>query len=276
MFPGVDGFHWTAGHLIFLGVFFSVVIIIAGTVVMASIRAGRDGGAQNIEHLRWASTFHDLPERDRACRHELTGEFQRRTCKLEFGCCLCETHAKLAARQSQPVAARAGGEEDIFGLRFPLDRLYHRGHTWARTEEDGTITVGLDDLGRRLVGIPDVLELPAAGSRVEVNGTAWRVVKSGASVRVLSPVEGIVVDTGDPESDWVLKVRPTDTTTTHLLRGAEIRVWIGRELEKLQLLMGSAGTGASLADGGVMVQDASLICPEDRWDGVLAGIFLES
>src|SRR5689334_12190180 len=41
MFPGVDGFHWTAGHLIFLGVFFSVVIVIAGTVLTASIRAGR-------------------------------------------------------------------------------------------------------------------------------------------------------------------------------------------------------------------------------------------
>jgi glycine cleavage system H protein len=275
MFPGVDGFQWTAGHLIFLSVFFSVVITIAGTVAMASIRAGRDADPQNIEHLRWASTFHDLPERDRACRHEMTGEFRHRVCKLQFGCCLCETHAKLGARQPQPVTVRAG-VEDVFGLRFPLDRLYHRGHTWARMEENGTVTVGLDDLGRRLVGTPDVLDLPAAGSRVEVNGTAWRIEKSGASVRVLSPVEGIVVETGDPESDWVLKVRPTDSTTTDLLRGAEIKVWIGRELEKLQLLMACDGTAAGLADGGVMVEDASLICPEDRWDSVLAGMFLES
>jgi glycine cleavage system H protein len=271
MFPGVDGFEWTAGHLIFLGVFFSVLIVIATTVVTASIRAGRDGHARTIENLRWQSSFHDLPARDRACRHELTGEFKQRTCKLKFDCRQCETHAKLVAKH--PVGP---GEPSVFGLHFPLDRMYHRGHTWARTEEDGTITVGLDDLGRRLMGTPDVLELPAVGNRVEVNGTAWRMRKSGASVRVLSPVEGIVVDTGDPESGWYLKVRPTDTATTHLLRGAEVKVWIGRELEKLQLLMGEAGAGASLADGGVMVEDASLICPEDRWDSVLAGIFLES
>jgi glycine cleavage system H lipoate-binding protein len=274
MFPGVDGFHWTAGHLIFLGVFFSVVIVIAGTVLTASIRAGRHGDAQSVEHLRWASRFHDLPERDRVCRHQLTGEFQRRICKLQFACCMCETHARLAAQQS--AAATAGGEENIFGLRFPLDRLYHRGHTWARMERDGTITVGLDDLGRRLVGVPEVLELPPSGSRVEVNGTAWRMEKSGASVRVLSPVAGTIVDTGDPESDWYLKLKPDDTATAHLLRGPEVKMWIGHELEKLQLLMAGAGSGATLADGGVMVEDASLVCPEDKWDSVLAGMFLES
>jgi glycine cleavage system H lipoate-binding protein len=267
MLPGVAGFEWTAGHLIFLGVFFSVLIVIAATVAMVSIRVGRD--RQTIDQLRWQSTFHDLPKRDRACRHELTGEFKQRTCKLNFDCRQCDTHKKVL--ESHPVAP---GEADIFGMHFPLDRMYHRGHTWARTEEDGSVTVGLDDLGRRLVGLPDMLELPAVGSSVEVNGTAWRMRKSGAAVRVPSPVDGIVLATGDPESDWRLKVKPTNIRTAHLLRGAETKAWIRRELEKLQLL--TAGAGASLADGGVMVEDMSLTCPKDKWDDVLAGMFLES
>ena len=261
MFPGVDGFHWTAAHLIFLGAFFAVVGIIAATVVMASIRARRDEQARKIEQLRWSGAFHDLPERDRACRHELTGEFQHRICKLKFGCCECETHARLIAQQP----------------KVPLLRMYHRGHTWAEAGEDGTFTIGLDEFGTRLIGKPDVVELPPVGSRLEVNGAAWRIEKNGASVRLLSPVEGEVIATADAEeSGWYLKVKPTDLRTEHLLRGAEVDPWMRREMEKLQLLLADDSTGASLADGGELLADASKACPPEKWDSVLGAMFLES
>src|SRR5437868_12224923 len=126
MFPGVDGFEWTAGHLIFLGVFFTVLGIIATTVVTASMRAARDRYGRKVELLRWEGHFRDLPERDRICRHALTGGFKQRTCKLKFDCRQCETHAEMAVKR--PVAP---GEANIFGLHFPLDRMYHRGHAWA-------------------------------------------------------------------------------------------------------------------------------------------------
>jgi len=35
MFPGINGFHWTVGHVIFLGAFFTVLIIIGTTLVRA-------------------------------------------------------------------------------------------------------------------------------------------------------------------------------------------------------------------------------------------------
>ena len=57
-----------------------------------------------------------------------------------------------------------------FGLSIPLDRYYHRGHTWVRPEADGTVTFGLDALGQRLVGTPERLELPAVGAGLTVNG----------------------------------------------------------------------------------------------------------
>jgi hypothetical protein len=80
--------------------------------------------------------------------------------------------------------------------------------------------------------------------------------KSGSSVLVLSPVEGVVLETAGPESEWYLKVQPTDTGTTHLLCGAEVQPWVEGELAKLEVLMKSARS------------------PEARWDMVLAGIFL--
>jgi glycine cleavage system H lipoate-binding protein len=261
MFPGVDGFHWTAGHLIFLGTFFGVLGTIAATVVTASVRAGRDGRARKIAQLSWHRDFHDLPERDRVCRHELTGEFKHRVCKFRFGCCECETHAGLIAQQPE----------------IPPARMYHRGHTWAEAGTDGTFTIGLDELGTRLIGKPDVLELPPVGSRLEVNGAAWRIEKNGAGVRLLSPVAGEVIETADAEeSGWYLKVRPTDPRTGHLLRGAEVDPWMRREMDKLQLLLADESVGASLADGGELLAAAGNSCPPEKWDTVLGAMFLES
>ena len=32
MFPGIDGFHWSFGHVLFLGLFFAIALTIAGTL----------------------------------------------------------------------------------------------------------------------------------------------------------------------------------------------------------------------------------------------------
>ena len=37
MFPGIDGFHWTVAHVVFLSLFFAVVVTILTTVVSAVV-----------------------------------------------------------------------------------------------------------------------------------------------------------------------------------------------------------------------------------------------
>jgi glycine cleavage system H lipoate-binding protein len=273
MLPWNYGFHLDTGHIVFLGAFYTVLVIVATTLVNALLRSRRDLQAQKVEHIRWHSDFHDLPAQDRVCRHVLTGEFQSRECPNSFDCRKCETHAKLL--QVHPVAD--GGEEEIFGMSFPLDRLYSRGHTWARCEPDGTVTVGLDDLGSRLLGTPDKVLLPAAGTRVAVNGTAFRVRKRDADVRVLSPVDGEILETGGADRGWYLKVRPAasgELPFRHLLRGAEVRPWLLREMERLQLTL-SADRAPTLADGGVPLSDISAAYPKADWDAVCSEMFLQ-
>lgn len=275
MLPWIYGFQWNAGHIVFLGAFYVVLAIVATTLMRAVIRSRRDLHARKVESIRWYSDFHDLPAQDRVCRHVLTGEFRSRECPHCFDCRECETHAKLIERR--PVAP--GDEEEIFGFDFPLDRMYHRGHTWARRESDGTVTVGLDDLGTRLLGTPDAVALPPAGSRVEVNGTAFRLRKRDADVRALSPVDGEVIETGSANRGWYLRVRPTasdERAFRHLLRGAEIRPWLMRELERLQLTLSAEGaTAPALADGGLPVADISASYPKADWDAVCGEMFLE-
>lgn len=255
-------------HTIFMTIFFSVLTVVACTVVFALWRSMRS--MPKAEEIRWHADFHDLPPADRACRHVLTGEFRHRECPNAFDCRGCQTHAQMP--KAQPAS---DSDEEIYGMPFPLDRFYHRGHTWARKEGDGTVTIGLDELGKRLIGAPDAVDLPAEGVRVHANGTAFRVKKREADVRVLSPVDGEVIATGGPEQGWYLKLRPASEDFAHLLRDSEVRPWIMREIERLQLALTAEGAQASLADGGVPVADIPAGYPKADWDAVCGEMFLQ-
>jgi hypothetical protein len=77
----------------------------------------------------------------------------------------------------------------------------------VHAESDGAVTVGLDDLGSRLLAKPDSVALPPAGARVEINGTAFR----------------------------------------DLLRASEIKPWVRREMERLQLALSARKAVSALS-----------------------------
>jgi len=259
-------------HIVFLGLFYLVLAVISATLALSLLRVARDFRARRAEAICWQATFPDLPARERVCRHEFTGEFQHRLCDKAFDCRECQTHTALVAKHPP-----APGEPDTFGLNFPLDRFYHRGHAWAHPEPDGTVTVGLDALGARLVADPEATELPAIGSHIQTNGAAWHVRKRGADVRILSPLDGEVIGTGGAQHGWYLKVKPDggQLDARHLLRGAEIRPWIAREMERLQAALAPANQALTMADGGVPVDDIAASYPAADWDAVCSEIFLQ-
>ena len=274
MFPWNYGFHFGPATYIFMGAFYTVLLVVVTTLLNALWRSHRDLRKGKAENIRWHSDFHDLTVADRTCRHVLTGEFKSRECPNAFDCRECETHTKLVAIHPPVPAAEA----DIFGMSFPTDRMYHRGHTWARPEADGTVTIGLDDLGQRLLGTPDAVDLPAPGTRVQANGTAFRIHRREADVRILSPVDGEVVETGGTNQDYFLRVKPitSEFDLRHLLRGSEVKPWMMRELERLQLALTMEGASVpSLADGGVPVEDIAAAYPNTNWDNLCGEMFLE-
>jgi len=274
--PGNYGFDWNAGHIVFLGAFYAVLAVVALTLAFALIRSWRKLLAGESEAIRWQTDFESLPAHDRACRHVLTGEFRERQCPHAFDCRECDTHPKLIERRPPPEVEAA--EEDVCGMTFPLDRFYHRGHAWVRLEPDGTAIVGLDELGTRLLGRPDALVLPQPGARIHTNGTAFQMRRRDANVRVISPLDGEVVETGDAERSWYLRIRPDGNQGTafqHLLHGAEIRPWIQREMERLQLALTAEGAAPALADGGVPVADIASSYPSADWDAICGEMFLQ-
>ena len=70
MFPGIDGFHLTVTHVVFLTLFFAIVVTILATLVFAVLRTKRDFRTNRAIELCWKSDFAELPESDRRCRHD--------------------------------------------------------------------------------------------------------------------------------------------------------------------------------------------------------------
>jgi len=250
-------------HAIFFGLFYSVLITIGVTLTISFFRAVQDFRTRRAGAVCWQATFPDLPARERACRHEFTGEFAHRTCERAFDCRGCLQHSALVAK-SRPQAA-------------PDSRFYHRGHTWVQAEPDGLVTIGLDPLAESLVAHPDRVDLPPAGTPIHVNGVAWHVEKRGARVRILAPVDGEVAATGGPGKGWYLKVRPAGRKldTRHLLRGAEVQPWMSREIARLHTAMAHGGEVPTMADGGMPAADIAEAVPERIWESLCGEVFLQ-
>lgn len=234
---------------------------------LLQVRRGRGAAAA------WRAEFAALPREVRACRHQLTGEAPGRLCDKGFDCRCCPEHELLQATRERPAAGAPGTS-----LGFdPSRRYYHRGHTWVRLEKNGTATIGLDGMARRLLGAPEEIELAPPGSRLEVHGALGCVKARGLRVRLLAPIDGKVVGLRNGGVGFRLRVQPEATLDIrHLLSGPEAKVWSLRELERVQRALAPHGAGGALADGGELVADLGAELPRARYRALLGETFLQA
>jgi hypothetical protein len=269
MFPWVDGFHWTATHIIFLALFFSAVLIILSTVVMALWHASSDIRKHRAVGMCWREEFAELPEAERRCRHQLAGRVASRVCDNAFDCRTCQNYPQFA---SLPISAPPKSA----GVSYSDKLLYHRGHTWVRPEWDATYSIGLDEFANHLIGQPDSVKLPKQFADIESEGIAWRMTKNGHEIRVRAPLGGTVISVGGPEEGWYLKVLPYGPANLrHLLSGPEVSGWLAAEVDRLQLQISATESKPTLADGGTLMPELMDAEPKADWDTVLAATFLD-
>jgi glycine cleavage system H protein len=157
-----------------------------------------------------------------------------------------------------PAPARAGWFEVPEALRF------HPGHAWVSAEDEGAVTVGLDDFARKLLGPLEAVRLPAPGAVLAQGETGWTLAADGGAVDMLAPVGGTVLAANsavarDPEvlrrdpygEGWLMKLKPArlDADAKQLLWGGLARKWMEGVADSLRA-RSSPELGSLLQDGG--------------------------
>ena len=124
--------------------------------------------------------------------------------------------------------------------------------------------------------MPEAVELPAAGTRLTVNGPLARIRTRVGEVRVLCPIDGTVVASAGPAATSASRLVPlTPLDARHLLWGREAKLWALRELERLERALGPVGEAPALADGGELVADIGAALPARQYDALLGEMLLE-
>ncbi|MGB8929631.1 MAG: glycine cleavage system protein H [Anaeromyxobacteraceae bacterium] len=194
-------------------------------------------------------------------------------------------HAPAMARE-RAVRAPAAAAPAFGWFNIPAGVKLHPGHTWARVEDDGVVTVGMDDFAQKLVG-PARVSLPAIGARVAQGEPAFELAAANGSVPMLSPIEGTVVAVNEaarsnPETlsepygkGWLFKVKAprlardlrqliSDNAATRFLEGAA---------EALAMRM-SPELGRVLQDGGAPILGIGPELEGEKWTELARKFFL--
>jgi glycine cleavage system H lipoate-binding protein len=188
-----------------------------------------------------------------------------------------------AAREARVPAAQA----PAYGwFQIPAGVKLHPGHTWARVEDDGVVTVGMDDFAQKLVG-PGHVALPAVGARVAQGEPAFEVAAGSGSVPMLSPVEGTVVAvneaaraSAEPLSEpygrgWLFKVKAPRLAhdLRQLISDNAARRFLEDAAEALAMRM-SPELGRVLQDGGAPVEGIGREIEGEKWTELARKFFL--
>jgi glycine cleavage system H lipoate-binding protein len=176
----------------------------------------------------------------------------------------------------------------VGGFQVPEKLRYHPGHTWALSESPSLVRVGMDEFASKLTGKIERIALPQRGQWIRQGQKIWTLHRDGATVDMVSPIEGSVADINeaavrDPElarkdpygEGWLVTVQSPDAKTNfrNLLGGALARWWTEESASRLQRRMPMA-LGALAQDGGVAMDNLATQIPDKDWAALAKEFFL--
>ena len=106
---------------------------------------------------------------------------------------------------------------------IPLELKYTKSHEWVRSEEDGSVTIGITDHAQELLGDLVFVELPEVGTEMSAEDAACVVESVKAASDVYMPISGEVIAVNDILADapetindspyddgWLIQVKPSN------------------------------------------------------------------
>lgn len=135
---------------------------------------------------------------------------------------------------------------EIEGYKLPEELYYTKDHTWARIEDNGTVTVGLDAYGAKAAGAIEFIDLPLEDDEFEA-GESFGSLESAKWVGgLLMPVGGVVIEVNENIEDdldllkeepygegWLIKIKPGNLKEdlAGLVHGVDVGPWLKKEIE---------------------------------------------
>jgi glycine cleavage system H protein len=192
------------------------------------------------------------------------------------------------ALQAKPKAPPRLAPSLVGGFQVPEKLRFHPGHTWALSESPSLVRIGMDEFASKLTGKLDRIALPQRGQWIRQGQKVWTLHRDGASVDMVSPIEGSVADINeaavrnpelarnDPYGEgWLVTVQSPDAKTNfrNLLGGALARWWTEESASRLQRRMPMA-LGVLAQDGGVAVDNLAAQLPDKDWASWAKEFFL--
>lgn len=133
-------------------------------------------------------------------------------------------------------------------MKFPLDRYYHKTHTWLKVESL-TAKVGMDSFQAENAGYLRYLTIGASEAK---QGEPIGSYESSKFVsKIYSPISGRIRSVNenvlrnprrineDPYNSWIVEIQPDDlendlNSRDILKKEEDIREWIEKEVERME------------------------------------------
>ena len=106
---------------------------------------------------------------------------------------------------------------------IPEGLYYSEEHEWVKTEEDGTVVIGVSDYAQKTLHDIVYVELPEVGSDAEYMGVIGALESVKAVSDMNSPISGEVLEVNDELLDspeiinedpygrgWIAKIKPSN------------------------------------------------------------------
>jgi len=166
--------------------------------------------------------------------------------------------------------------------RSPHGVFFDPHHVWAFLEESGSALVGVDDLARVVLGDIDRVDTVPEGKRVHKGEKLLELFHGDRSVTVRSPFDGVVEEIKAPEaqathegaltSDWLCKIRPSDTSLVQqsMMLGAKASDWLKREVRRLRVFLSTVASehpvlAETAHDGGMPYRGLAEYLTDSDW-----------
>ena len=140
-------------------------------------------------------------------------------------------------------------------FNFKSDRFYNSNHLWSKQEDDGHITIGMDELSLDSLGEMAYLTLPVVGTPVEMGKVMGSMEAAKMTGELFAPISGIVIEKNDAvlqnpllvnedpyNNGWLIKIEPTNWAEESgaMVTGDALPEWMESESERFET-QGMAG-----------------------------------